>query len=306
MDKSNMNVFVVSPEEKGQRIDKFVAKKLGEEYSRVFAKMLIEKGEVKVNGDTVKPSFAVSEGDTIDINIVAKPETRLTAEDIPLDIIFEDDFIIVVNKPAGLVVHPGAGNKSGTFANALLFHSKKLAGDAAGVRPGILHRLDKDTSGVIIAVKDDKSLRFLANQFKTRRVGKKYIALVKGVVQEDNGIITAPIGRDKKNREKMVVSPEDGQTAITEFHVLKRFERFTVLRVSISSGRTHQIRVHMSHLGYPILGDKVYGRGADTDRQMLHAESIKVIHPSTKEPMEFKAEIPDDMMNVIKHGDYQG
>ena len=296
--------FIVGPENKDIRIDKCITLMLGEEYSRTYVKHLIDNCLVQVNGRDIKPRYVTREGD--DVFVRVPPEERsgegINGENIPLDIIYEDDWIIVVDKPAGMVVHPGAGNKSGTLVNALMYHCKELPDAGNGIRPGIVHRLDKDTSGIVVVAKNDKALRSLSRQFQKRAVKKRYMALVSGKVEFDNGVIEVPIARHAVNRQKMDVSHETGKPARTIYHVKKRYDGFTALWVELETGRTHQIRVHMKHIGHPILGDRTYGKENGIGRQALHAEMIAFTHPYTGKHMEFHSPIPDDIMKIIGDG----
>ncbi len=296
--------FTIGDREAGTRIDKCIALRLGEDFSRTYVKFLIDSGFLKVNGKDVKPRYEVKEGDEIFLRMVPQERNdNMVPEDIPLDVLYEDEWIIVVNKPAGIVVHPGAGNKTGTLANALLFHCGKLADSGDGMRPGIVHRLDKDTSGAIVAAKKDRALRFLAKQFQERTVKKKYIALVKGRLELDNGIIEAPVARHAVNRQKMDIEYVKGKKARTTYHVVKRFKDFTLLELDLETGRTHQIRVHMKHLGHPVLGDRTYGPTDGVQRQALHAEMIGFTHPDTGKYVEFHAPLPRDIQEIIDKGD---
>jgi len=296
--------FIVLPEDAGQRIDKYIAIKLGEEYSRTFVKTLIDGKLVQVNGEDIRPRYLISEGEEICLQIPPQKELNIEAQDIPLTIIYEDDRIMVVDKPAGLIVHPGSGNRDGTMVNALLHHCRELADTGNPVRPGIVHRLDKETTGLIVVAKDDKALRSLSRQFHSREVKKRYIALVAGCVESDNGLIDAPVARHSVNRKKMDINHENGKTARTVYHVAKRYKRFTVLKVEPETGRTHQIRVHMKYIGHPVLGDKLYGKGNEMARHALHAETLCLAHPDTGEYMEFRSPVPDDIIAVIKRGDF--
>jgi len=288
------------------RIDKCVSVNLGEEYSRTYIKDLIDQGQMTVNGKNEKPKYIVKEGDVVELTIIPPEPLRAAPEYIPLNIIFEDDWIIVLNKPAGLVVHPGSGNKNGTLVNALLYYADRLADTGDELRPGIVHRLDKDTSGVIVIAKNERALRSLAKQFQKRAITKKYIAVVKGVISHDSGVVDAPIARHKIDRHKMdVVDDEDeGRNARTVYRVVKRFSDCTLVEVHPETGRTHQIRVHMKHIGHPVLGDAVYGgKSPDIPRQALHAETLGFTHPDSGKYVEFHAPVPDDIMKVIKQRD---
>ncbi|MFH1837159.1 MAG: RluA family pseudouridine synthase [Candidatus Omnitrophota bacterium] len=292
--------FVVDPEKEGKRIDKVIADVLGKEYSRTYAKLLIDKELVKVNGEAVKPRHITHENDIVNITL-PDPETHeALPEKIPIEILYEDEHIIVVNKSAGIVVHPGSGNRTGTLVNALLYHCKKLADTGDVLRPGIVHRLDKDTSGVIVIAKNEKALRSLSRQFHERTIKKTYVALVKGKVELDNGIIDVPIGRDKSDRKKMSIDLSGGKEAYTLYHVIKRYKGFTSIRLEPKTGRTHQIRVHMKHIGHPLLGDLKYGNPQGMERHALHAESLKFEHPVTGKLMEFEVPIPEDMKKAME------
>lgn len=292
--------FTISGEEKGLRIDKCIAVRLGDEYSRTYVKYLIDNGLVKVNDNDIKPSHHVEEGDAVFVELVPVDKDSADPEDIPLDIVYEDNAIIVVNKPAGLVVHPGAGNKTGTMVNALLFHCGKLPESDDVLRPGIVHRLDRDTSGIIVVARNDKALRSLCKQFQNRTVKKEYLAVVKGRVELDNGLIEMPLARHEADRRKMCVDDERGKEARSIYHVLKRFGRFSFLRVEPETGRTHQIRVHMQYIGHPIIGDLTYGGPSfGMKRQALHAAKLEITHPVTSERMTFSAAMPDDMKDLL-------
>ncbi|HPN72733.1 MAG TPA: RluA family pseudouridine synthase, partial [Candidatus Omnitrophota bacterium] len=252
--------FEAKEQDSGTRVDKWIATMLGEGYSRTQVKSLIEAGAVKLNGRPVKARYALSPGDRIELSIPEAESQDVEPENIPISILYEDEHVVVVNKPAGMVVHPGAGNFKGTLVSALLYHLGTLPGSVAGAnRPGIVHRLDKDTSGVMVVAKTEKAMRSLAKQFQKRAVKKTYIALVSGNVEMDNGIIDAPIARQKMDRKKMGVEFSSGRTARTVYHVVERFGDFTLVRIDLFTGRTHQIRVHMKHIGNPVAGDQVYG-----------------------------------------------
>jgi 23S rRNA pseudouridine1911/1915/1917 synthase len=291
--------FKVSLEESGARIDKFIAVKLGEGYSRTLVKDLIDKGMVTVDGEKVKPRYAIKEEDEIKVDIPPSEPHQLNPENIPLKILYEDDWVIVLDKPSGIVVHPGSGNKSGTIVNALLHHCGKLPESDDRVRPGIVHRLDKDTSGVMVVAKNDRAMRFLSKQFEERAVKKTYLSVVRGNVEIDNGVIEAPVARQTSDRKKMTVEYTEGKTARTVYHVVERYGRFTLLRLDLHTGRTHQIRVHMKHLGNPVAGDPTYGGGQDMERQALHAEKLGFTHPDTGKYVEFISPMPDDMKRFI-------
>ena len=285
-----------------KRIDSFISEK-EKDVSRVRIKSLIEDGNILVNNSKVKPSYKIKENDIIEIEIPeVVEESHMKAQDIDLDVIYEDNDIIVINKAKGMVVHPGNGNADGTLANAVLAWAKgSLSGIGGEIRPGIVHRLDKDTSGIIIVAKNDKAHIDLSEQIKNREVTKKYIALVRGVIPEDEATINMPIGRSKVDRKKMAVDKE-GKVAITHFKVLKRFEKYTLLELKIDTGRTHQIRVHMSYIKHPVVGDMVYSSGKNefgVEGQMLHAYSLDFTHPVTKKKMHLEAELPEYFKDVI-------
>ena len=282
MKKMKKLTFTITSDSAGMRVDKFIANALGEEYSRTYVKLLMDNEKVSVNGKQVKPSYALTEDDVIDVELVEieGEDKGIEPENIPLNILYEDETIIVLNKPVGLVVHPGAGNKTGTLVNALLHHCGSLPEASDRLRPGIVHRLDKDTTGVMVVAKTSKALRSLAKQFQNRTVTKHYLALVKGKVELDNDIIEAAVARDPFDHRKMTVNVEDGKNATTIYHVLRRFKNFTLLRLEIKTGRTHQIRVHMRHIGHSVIGDMVYDGDRRMPRQALHAERLKFTHPA--------------------------
>ena len=293
--------FTIDPENSGGRIDRCIADKLGEDYSRSYVKFLMDNGFVLVNGDNVKPRYIARPGDEVFLKLAPLPKDEaMGPEDIPVDILFEDEDIVVVNKQAGMVVHPAAGNWSGTLVNALLFRCGRLAESEDEFRPGIVHRLDKDTSGVIVVAKNDRAMRSLAKQFQKRTVKKKYIALVKGRVEMDNGLVDVPIGRHPAHRLKMEAGAENSRSAKTVYHVIKRFKDFTQLEIEPETGRMHQIRVHMKYIGYPVLGDTLYGNDRRFPRQALHAEMIGFTHPGTSKHVEFHAPLPDDIREFIE------
>ena len=285
----------------GLRLDKVLVSEL-KDRSREFIMRLIDEGEVLVNDKKAKNSYRVKENDEITINIPEAKNLDATPQDIPLDIVYEDDDIIVINKPRDLVVHPSNGHEDGTLVNALLAHCTNLSGINGVKRPGIVHRIDKDTTGLLVVAKNDYAHEFLAKQLEGHTLHREYIALVKGVIKEEDGKIIAPIGRDKYNRQKMAVDVKNGKPAVTHFHVLKRFNQYTLISCVLETGRTHQIRVHMNYIGYPIEGDPVYGPKSHLlfDKgQLLHAEKLILIHPKTKKKMTFSAPLPKDFQDVI-------
>ena len=296
-----MKKFIVEKEEENKRIDSYLSEK-NEDLSRVAIQRLISEEKVKVNNKKVKPSYKVQENDEITLEEEQPKEISLKAQNIPLEIIYEDNDIIVVNKPKGMVVHPANGNPDGTLVNAVMAICKNsLSGIGGEIRPGIVHRLDKDTSGIIVVAKNDKAHINLSEQIKNHEVKKTYIAIVRGVVKENQATINMPIGRSEKDRKKMAVTKK-GKDAITHFKVLKRFEDYTVLEVNIETGRTHQIRVHLAQIGYPIIGDSTYSSGKNKwgiKGQALHAKSLEFRHPITGEKMKLEAELPEYMKELI-------
>ena len=297
-----MKEIIVDEINAEKRIDAYIPS-VDKDYSRTAIQRMIEEENITVNNKKVKASYKVEKGDRILIEEKEPKETGLIAEDIPLDVIYEDKDIIVINKPKGMVVHPANGNPNGTLVNAVMNICKdSLSGIGGEVRPGIVHRLDKDTSGIIIVAKNDKAHINLSEQIKNHEVKKIYIALVRGVIKESEATINMPIGRSTKDRKKMDVT-EKGKNAITHFKVLARSDKYTLLMVNIETGRTHQIRVHLSHIGYPIIGDEVYSNGKNEwniQGQCLHAWKLKFVHPITGNEMELKADLPEYFKNMIR------
>lgn len=289
-------------EQVNKRIDAYMSGKY-EDISRVAIQRLLETGKILVNGKKVKASYKVQVNDKITMEEEKAVEIELKAQDIPVDIIYEDSDIIVVNKPKGMVVHPANGNPDGTLVNAIMSICKdSLSGIGGEIRPGIVHRLDKDTSGILIVAKNDKAHINLSEQIKEHKVKKTYIALVKGIVKENNATINMPIGRSEKDRKKMAVTKK-GKEAITHFKVLKRYDKYTLLEINIETGRTHQIRVHLSQIGYPIVGDEVYSKGKNewnVKGQCLHAKSLDFKHPITNENMHLEAKIPQYFEKILE------
>lgn len=297
-----MQEIIVQDGEENVRIDSFVSNKISD-LSRTMIVKLIESDNIKVNGKSQKPSYKIQAGDKISIEIPEVKEVDLKAQDIPINIIYEDDDIIVINKEKGMVVHPAEGNWDGTLVNAIMAHCKdSLSGIGGELRPGIVHRLDKDTSGILIIAQNDKAHINLSEQIKNREVKKKYIALVRGIVPENEATINMPIGRSTKDRKKMEVT-KNGKEAITHFKVLKRYGKYTLLEVKIDTGRTHQIRVHLAEIGYPVVGDMVYSNGKNefgVVGQMLHAQSLDFKHPTTGKKMHLEAELPEYFKKIIE------
>lgn len=297
-----MNKLIVDNENAGTRLDAYIASKI-DSISRTNVKRLIEEEHITVNGKSSKVSYKVQLNDEIDIEIPEAKELDIKAEDIPIDVVYEDSDIIVVNKPKGLVVHPANGNWDGTLVNAVMAICKdSLSGIGGEIRPGIVHRLDKDTSGLLIIAKNDQAHLNMSNQIKDRQVKKIYYALVRGVVPENEATINMPIGRSTKDRKKMAVT-KDGKEAITHFKVIERFNKYTLLEVKIDTGRTHQIRVHLSQIGYPVVGDQVYSNGKNefgVHGQLLHAKSLDFKHPITGKPMHLETELPEEFETVLK------
>ncbi len=272
--------------------------------SRSQIRNLIAQGKIRVNNNTVRPSYILKNGDVIDLALPENKELKIKAEAIPLDIIYEDEYLVVINKPADMIVHPAGKICSGTLVNALLYHCKdSLSGIGGVIRPGIVHRLDKNTSGLMVAAKNNLAHLDLSRQIKDHKVTKKYIALVHGNMKDDSGIIDAPIGRSLKNRKKMAVTAEGkSREAITHFKVLKRFSGFTLVEATLRTGRTHQIRVHLAFIGFPIVGDQLYGhrrQGLNIHRQALHSYFLGFVHPSSEKYMEFSAPLPQDIQELI-------
>ena len=299
-----MKNVIVNENDKGKRLDIYIAENFNE-LSRTMIKKLIESNNILVNDKSEKVSYKVQANDNISIDVPEAKETKLKAQEIPLDIIYEDSDIIVVNKPKGMVVHPANGNPDGTLVNAILSICKNsLSGIGGELRPGIVHRLDKDTSGLIIVAKNDKAHINMSEQIKERNVKKTYIALVRGNVPEEEATINMPIGRSTKDRKKMAVNKK-GKEAITHFKVIERFPKYncTLLEIKIETGRTHQIRVHMAEIGYPVVGDAVYSNGKNEfgiEGQMLHAYKLEFMHPITNKHMELTAPLPQYFEEILK------
>ena len=297
---SEMKIFVVEEEDKGTRLDQYLVKQL--DLTRTRVQNLIKENNIKVNNEKTKVAYKIEPNDSVRVYIPEVVEKDIEAEDIKLDIVYQDGDIAIINKYSGMVVHPAHGHYSGTLVNAILFQIKDLSGINGEMRPGIVHRLDKDTSGLIIVAKNDKAHTKLTEMFKNKEIKKTYLAIVKGKVSKETGRIETNIGRDEKDRKKMSVSRDEkkGKLAITTYKVIDSNERYSLLDVNIETGRTHQIRVHMKHIGYPILGDIVYGRPDNKImRQMLHAYKLEFKHPITSEEMVLEAHLPKDFVEAL-------
>ncbi len=297
-----MEQIIVKENKENKRLDSYIAEEKSE-LSRTTIKRLLENAQILVNGTKQKASYKPETGDLIQINMPELCKTELVAQDIPVPVIYEDKDIIVVNKPKGMVVHPANGNPDKTLVNAILAMCKdSLSGIGGEIRPGIVHRLDKDTSGLLIVAKNDLAHINMSKQIQDRQVIKKYIALVRGIVPEDEATIDMPIARSKKDRKKMAVD-KDGKNAVTHFKVLKRYDKYTLLELKIDTGRTHQIRVHMSYIGHPVVGDTTYSNGKNEfgiEGQMLHAKYLEFKHPITGENLKLEAPLPQYFENVLK------
>ena len=312
MGESQITQFTrIGPEHAGVRLDTYLASQI-EGWSRARLQRLIESEDVLVNGRVAKPSYKLREQDEIEVELSAPPTDRFEPENIPIDIVYEDEALVVVNKPAGLVVHPAAGLPSGTLANALAYHFQQLPDGGEGVRPGIVHRLDRDTSGLLVVAKTEAALENLSDQFRDRTVFKSYVALVHGRVLSNSGRIDQPLARDPSNRTRMAVV-RGGRNALTLYRVRRSFQRFTLLDVELKTGRTHQIRVHLAWLKHPVVGDETYGAGRDNtiqdarlrarirnlDRHFLHAEKLGFTHPETREFVKFESPLPQELSMLL-------
>ncbi len=293
-------IIQVQAEQAKTRLDKLAAEHLAD-VSRSRIQQLIEEGYVTVNEETSKANYRVRENDVIVCELPEVQELDAKPEDIELDVVYEDHDIIVISKPRGMVVHPAVGNETGTLVNALLYHCADLSGINGVLRPGIVHRIDKDTSGLLVVAKNDQAHVSLSEQLKEKTVSRKYYALVHGVMEHDYGTIDAPIGRDEKDRQKMTVTKNNARSAVTHFKVLERYVDSTLIECVLETGRTHQIRVHMQYIGYPIVGDPKYSFRStpDCQGQLLHAFELSLIHPTTKQEMTFYREMPGYMKDYI-------
>ena len=309
---NNILVLKVSEADAGARLDAYLATQI-DGWSRARLQRLIEAGDVLVNGTPAKPSYKVSADDQVEVELTPAPVTNFIPENIPLEVVFEDDHVIVINKPAGLVVHPAAGIQSGTLANALAYHFQQLS-NAGSIRPGIVHRLDKDTSGLLVVAKTESGHENLSDQFRAREVFKSYVALVYGVVKQESGRIEQPIARDPRNRTRMAIVP-GGRGALSLYKVRRSYNSFTLLDVELKTGRTHQIRVHLSWLKHPVVGDELYAGGRDNNvqdvqlrarirklkRQFLHAEQLAFHHPRSGERLSFVAPLPAELADLLEN-----
>ena len=286
-------------EDANERIDNYLIKILNKSRSKI--QNLIKTENVKVNNKIIKNSYIVKQNDNIEINEIEEQPLSAKAEKIDLDIVYEDDDIIVVNKQNGLVVHPAVGNPTGTLVNGLMYHSKNLSKVNGEFRPGIVHRIDAFTTGLLVVAKNDYAHEFLARQLENKTTHRIYVALVWGVINEDTGTIDAPIGRDKKDRKKMAVTSENSKNAVTHFKVIERYKDATLIELKLETGRTHQIRVHMNYINHPVVNDSVYGKRKliDETGQCLHAKELGFIHPTTKKYMCFTSELPDKFINIL-------
>ena len=303
MSENGLQRLTVSPEEAGVRIDKYLAEQLPD-ITRSYLQKLLKDGSVQMNGKPVKASTKTAAGAVIELTIPEPEEPEILPEDIPLDILYEDSDVILINKPKDMVVHPAAGHYTGTLVNALMYHCK---GDLSGIngvlRPGIVHRIDKDTTGVLIVCKNDKAHNALAEQLKEHSITRKYRAIVCGNLKEDEGTVDAPLGRHPQDRKKMAIVRTGGKRAVTHYRVLERFGNYTYIECQLETGRTHQIRVHMASIGHPLLGDAVYGPKKcpvkNLQGQTLHAMVLGFIHPRTGAYMEFEAPLPEYFSNLL-------
>ncbi len=301
-----MNTEVYEVTENGARIDKWLSE--NSELSRTRIQALADEGRITVNGKTVRSSYRVEAGDRIVMEVPETESMDAEPENIPLDILYEDHDILVVNKPKGMIVHPAPGISSGTLVNAVLYHCDDLSGINGIMRPGIVHRIDKDTTGCIVVCKNDKAHESIAEQLLDKTCHREYLALVKGVIGEDSGLIDAPIGRDPRDRQRMTVTEKGGRNARTKFRVIERFRNATLVECTLETGRTHQIRVHMKYIGHPVIGDVKYYKACrmmNTEGQVLHAFRLTLVHPATGETMTFEAPLPDyfeELLGILREG----
>lgn len=299
----NNHFFMVTEDEQGERLDKYLAGLLPD-VSRSFIQKLLKQQQVTVNSNIVKANYLIKENDSVSICVPEAVEPEIIPENIPLDILYEDNDVLVVNKPKNMVVHPAPGHYSGTLVNAVMFHCKdNLSGINGVLRPGIVHRIDKDTTGSLIICKNDIAHNSLAVQLKEHSIQRKYVAIVHGILKEDEGTINAPIGRNPNDRMKMAVNPKNGKDAVTHYKVLKRLKNYTYIECVLETGRTHQIRVHMASINHPLLGDPVYGPAKcpyKLEGQTLHAKVLGFIHPTTSEYIEVSAPLPEYFEKLLQ------
>ncbi|SHJ13008.1 23S rRNA pseudouridine1911/1915/1917 synthase [Geosporobacter subterraneus DSM 17957] len=296
-------VFIVDDQEEDTRLDLYLSNQL-DQLSRSFIQKLIEQEKIKINGKQEKlKKYKVKENDVVEIEIPLPERLDIKPENIPIHIIYEDEDVVIVDKPQGMVVHPAPGNYSGTLVNALLYHCKTLSSINGVIRPGIVHRIDKDTSGLLMVAKNDKAHRSLAEQLKEHSIHRVYAALVHGNIREEKGTIDAPIGRHPVDRLKMTVTDKNSKNAVTHFEVQQRFGNYTLIEAKLETGRTHQIRVHMAYIQHPLVGDPVYGLKKEKyhlQGQALHAKELGFLHPSTSKYMEFKSPLPDYFQKLLQ------
>lgn len=296
MEKITLNAFG------GERCDKFIAENV-EGVSRSYIKRLFDEEMIFVNGTVRNASYKLKTGDVIEFELPEPENIEALPEDIPLDIVYEDDSVMVINKPRGMVVHPAPGSETGTLVNAVLFHAKdNLSGINGALRPGIVHRIDKDTTGLLVVAKTNEAHTALSAQLQDRTLSRQYYCIVHGNIKNDEGVIDAPVGRSENDRKKMTVTNKNSRSAVTNYYVEERFGNYTLVRCKLRTGRTHQIRVHMKYIGHPILGDKTYGvkkEEFNLKGQLLHAGKIGFIHPKTGEAVSFEARLPDDFKAVL-------
>jgi len=285
-----------------ERIDAYIARQL-EEMSRSSVQKLIADGMITVNNKSIKANYKLKKNDEINILIPEPEPLDIAAEDIPIDIVYEDDDLAVINKPQGMVVHPAPGHHTGTLVNGLMYHLKNLSSINGVMRPGIVHRLDKNTSGMMLVAKNDKSHNFLAKCLKEHSINRIYYALVEGNIKDDEGVVDAPLGRSEKDRKKRTVTTKNSKNAVTNYWVVERYGKYTLLKLKLQTGRTHQIRVHMKYIAHPVVGDDVYGSKTNKfglNGQLLHSKTVGFIHPSTGEYMEFDSELPEYFAKVLR------
>lgn len=296
--------YIVNDELQNTRIDKYLSS-LFDDTSRTYIQKLIKDGNILVNGNVCKPNYNLQSGDEIDVTIPEPVVANITPEDLPIDIIYEDSDVLIVNKGKDMIVHPAPGHYSGTLVNAIMFHCRDNLSQINGVmRPGIVHRIDKDTTGALVICKNDISHNFIAEQLKAHSITRKYVGIVQGIIKDDEGTINAPIGRHPINRKEMAINYKNGKEAVTHYKVLKRFSKYTYVEFQLETGRTHQIRVHMSSINHPLLGDEVYNHNKcpyKLQGQCLHAKKIGFVHPTTKEYVEFEAPLPEYFTKLLEN-----